>query len=160
MGSKVKKTEKKKPDDANASEEIVLNSQGDAFAQITHPQKRAMLQTLEKALGVVTTACNVVGISRRSHYHWMETDPEYRRLVKAIDDVVIDFAESHLHKRIKDGDTIATIFFLKTKGKKRGYVERTEITGKDGEPLRAFSWDELFAAARRNTDGNAETNNG
>jgi hypothetical protein len=32
-------------------------------------------------------------------------------------------------------DTSAVIFFLKTRGKKRGYVERNEVTGKDGTPV-------------------------
>ena len=32
-------------------------------------------------------------------------------------------------------DASAVIFFLKTKGKKRGYVERNEVTGKDGAPI-------------------------
>jgi hypothetical protein len=40
--------------------------------------------------------------------------------------MTIDFAESQLHKQIKEGSTAATIFFLKTKGKQRGYVERIE----------------------------------
>ena len=42
-------------------------------------------------------------------------------------DVTLDFAESQLHKQIKEGNTTATIFLLKTLGKKRGYVERQEI---------------------------------
>jgi hypothetical protein len=32
-------------------------------------------------------------------------------------------------------DASAVIFFLKSKGKKRGYVERNEVTGKDGAPI-------------------------
>ena len=39
----------------------------------------------------------------------------------------MDFVESKLHKQIKDDNTTATIFYLKTKGKKRGYVERREV---------------------------------
>jgi hypothetical protein len=31
------------------------------------------------------------------------------------------------HAQIKENSTAATIFFLKTKGKKRGYIERQEI---------------------------------
>jgi len=32
-------------------------------------------------------------------------------------------------------DASAVIFFLKSKGKRRGYVERNEVTGKDGAPV-------------------------
>ena len=47
--------------------------------------------------------------------------------------MAIDFAESQLHKQIRDGNSTATIFFLKTKGKKRGYVERQEIEATMGK---------------------------
>jgi hypothetical protein len=93
----------------------------------TEHHKKAMLEALEKSLGVVTTACKSVGIGRTTHYMWLDEDPQYRRNVESISDIAVDFAESSLHKQIKDGNPTSTIFFLKTKGKKRGYVERQEI---------------------------------
>jgi len=89
--------------------------------------KKAMIEALEQSLGVVTTACKKVGIGRTTHYLWMNEDKEYKKQVEAVGDVALDFAESQLHKQIKEGSTAATIFLLKTKGKKRGYIERQEI---------------------------------
>jgi len=89
-------------------------------------QKKAMLEALEKSLGIVTTASKISGVSRSAHYLWMREDEEYRNLVNDLDNITIDFAESKLHKLIDEGDTTATIFFLKTKGKKRGYKEKME----------------------------------
>ena len=99
----------------------------------TEQHKKAMLDALEKSLGVVTAACKAVGIGRTTHYLWMQEDPDYKKAVEELGDVAIDFAESQLHKQIKDGNSTATIFFLKTKGKKRGYVERQEIEATGGK---------------------------
>lgn len=101
--------------------------------------KRAMLEALEKSLGVVTTAANIVGITRKTHYDWMQKDPKYAQSVADIENVTLDFAESQLHKQVKDGNTSATIFLLKTKGKKRGYIERQEITHQGGIPITKIS---------------------
>lgn len=115
--------------------------------------KRAMLEALEKCLGIVSDAVKIVGIGRTTHYSWMKDDPEYKQAVESIDDIALDFAESKLHERMRgvemakigsDGemntytlppDTTAIIFYLKTKGKKRGFVERQEVTGPEGEKL-------------------------
>ena len=101
----------------------------------TEHHKKAMLDALEKSLGVVTSACKSVGIGRTTFYDWMNTDEEFKKQVNDIQNIALDYAESHLHKQIKDGSTSATIFYLKTKGKNRGYIERQEITGVDGENL-------------------------
>jgi hypothetical protein len=101
-------------------------------------QKKAMVAAMEKALGVVTTACKTVGISRQTHYNWLN-DPDYAAAIEDVSEVAVDFAESHLHKLIKDGNPAATIFFLKTKGKGRGYVERQEIAVAEKKPLSWFT---------------------
>ena len=85
-----------------------------------------MIEALESSLGVVTTACKTVGIARSTHYQWCEDDKEYKKLVDGIQDIALDFAESQLHKQIQGGEVASTIFYLKTKGKKRGYIERVE----------------------------------
>jgi hypothetical protein len=90
-----------------------------------------MIKALEKSLGVVTTACREVGIARKTHYEWYNEDAEYKKAVDDLLDVALDFAESMLHKQIQEKDTTATIFFLKCKGKKRGYIERVDITSGD-----------------------------
>lgn len=92
---------------------------------LTH--KKAMIEALEKSLGIVTTACKTVGISRVTHYDWYKKDEDYRAAVDNLENVTLDFAESQLHRQIKDGNTSATIFYLKTRGKKRGYIEKLEI---------------------------------
>ena len=101
-------------------------------------QKKAMIQALEKSLGIVTSACKVVGIARQTHYNWME-DEEYKATVEELGDVALDFAESKLHKLIDSGNPAATIFYLKTKGKERGYVERQEIAVAEKKPLSWFT---------------------
>ena len=95
----------------------------------TVQHKKAMLEALEQSLGVVTSACKKVGIGRSTFYDWMRSDEEFAKQVQDIGEIAIDFAESQLHKQIKGGNTSATIFYLKTKGKNRGYVERQEISG-------------------------------
>jgi len=95
--------------------------------------KRAMIEALEKSLGIVTTACKSVGISRETHYRWLREDEQYKDAVDDISDVALDFAESQLHKQIQKGEVTSTIFYLKTKGKKRGYIEKSELGFTDNE---------------------------
>jgi hypothetical protein len=72
--------------------------------------KRLMINALEKTLGVVTSACKIVGIARSTHYNWYDSDRDYRDAVDDISNIALDFAESKLHELIQDKDTTATIF--------------------------------------------------
>jgi hypothetical protein len=89
--------------------------------------KKAMIQALEKTMGVVSTAATMVGINRSTHYEWLKTDSEYKQKVDDLENLMLDFAETNLHQQIQEGNTTATIFLLKTRGRKRGYIERQNI---------------------------------
>jgi hypothetical protein len=109
-------------------------------------KKDAMLQALTSALGNVTEAADKIGIRRETHYAWLKDDPEYSAAVASLKNVALDFAESQLKKlmegaerqalthdgevvTIKDApNTSAVIFYLKTQGKQRGYIERQELS--------------------------------
>jgi hypothetical protein len=91
------------------------------MANNTNAKKKAMLEALEKSLGIVTTACKAVGVARVTHYEWVKLDEEYKAKVDEIMEVQLDFVENKLIDRINKGDTVAIIFYLNSKGKARGY---------------------------------------
>lgn len=101
----------------------------------TNVHKKKLLEALEKTLGVVTTACKLAEVSRVTFYKYYREDKDFAHKVDDIENIAIDFAESQLHKQIKDGNTTATIFYLKTKAKKRGYVERVENHITNDQPI-------------------------
>ena len=99
-----------------------------------HIKKESILKALEQSLGIVTVACKKADVPRSTFYKWLNEDEEFAKQVHDIENIALDFAESQLHNQISNNSTAATIFYLKTKGKKRGYIERQEITGADGMP--------------------------
>ena len=98
-----------------------------------HIKKDKLLKALEASLGIVTTACKNAEVSRATYYEWLKDDKEFANKVKDIENIALDFAESQLHNQMNDGNTSATIFYLKTKGKKRGYIEKSELDITSGE---------------------------
>jgi hypothetical protein len=111
----------------------------------TDKKKEFMLQCLKQSMGIVSHACEKADTARATHYEWYNSDPEYAAQVDAINESCIDFAESKLMElingakhevatakgevlQVQDGpNPTACIFYLKTKGKKRGYVEKSEL---------------------------------
>jgi len=87
-------------------------------------KKEQLLEALEKSLGIVSTACQSVGVSRTTYYKYYNDDDDFKQSVDSIGDIALDCAESQLFELIKAKNVTAIIFYLKTKGKKRGYVEK------------------------------------
>lgn len=94
-------------------------------------RKAAFISSLMIALYNIKFACKQVGIGRRTYYKWRAQDPEFLRACEEIDEGIKDDAEYYLQQAISAKDTKALMFYLKTKGRDRGYIEKkeTEMSG-------------------------------
>lgn len=96
-------------------------------------RKAAMADFLiayENSLGVLKTACEMSGMCRKTIWEWRKRYPEFDAACHECEETAIDFVESKMFKKIDRGDKGSEslmIFYLKTKGKHRGYVEKQEI---------------------------------
>ena len=89
--------------------------------------KNQLLAALKKSLGVVSAACQMCNIERSTFYNYMERDPEFKKQVEDLENYCTDYVETQFFKNIQNGNTAEILFYLKTKGRKRGYSEKQEI---------------------------------
>lgn len=103
---------------------------------MTYPpdKKQEFLEVLSAKMGLVMLTCKEVGIHRNTYRNWYDTDPEFRSAVDDIMGLQCDFVEAQLLTLIREGDTSATIFYLKTKGKNRGYSQTTQAEAQPPQP--------------------------
>lgn len=90
--------------------------------------KEKLLEALERSLGIVTPACKDVGISRDRFYTYYREDEEFRKKVDDINEITLDFTENQLLKKIKEGSERSILFYMKYKGRRRGYSDSLDIT--------------------------------
>ena len=85
--------------------------------------------------GNITMAARKLGCDRSTIYQRRKESAGVGRVIDQCREEMIDHAESALKLAIGRGEAWAVCFCLKTVGRARGYVERTELTGKDGQDL-------------------------
>jgi hypothetical protein len=103
----------------------------------TKPEKctpKQIIDALTEASGIQAAAARKLGIARSTIGLYMERYPEVKAAYEDVNETTIDFVESKLMENIRKGNIVAQIFYLKTKAKHRGYMERAEVQGigKDG----------------------------
>lgn len=92
----------------------------------TRKKKKSFVSAFEKSACNVSSACKVVGISRNCFYDWMKDDSVFKQAIDEAAEENIDFAETMLMKNIREQKETSIIFYLKTKGKSRGYIETVD----------------------------------
>ena len=104
----------------------------------TTDKKAAMIKALGTTCGNVSEAIAVlkkadISVGRTAHYRWLEADEDYQLAVDNAAEKTLDLVEKALINQIKNGSVTATTFFLKTKGRVRGYNERQEVDITSGD---------------------------
>jgi len=112
--TKIQKTKPTKPNKKPTKKEEQLR---------TKKGKEIMLKELISSYGNITTACIKTNINRATYYDWIEKDNKFKQAVDDIPEITLDHYEKRLHELIDGGNVIATLFALKSKGKKRGWEE-------------------------------------
>ncbi len=95
--------------------------------ELTVKRKENVLLALIETHGIVTPAINAAHVARSTFYQWKEQDPVFKQAVNDTAEIAIDEVESAFFDNIKAGNVTAQIFYLKTRAKHRGYVERVEV---------------------------------
>ena len=109
--------------------------------KVTNPRGRPIkctpVQVSEALLasdGNLTAAATKLGVTRQGVYDYIDR----YKLQDVLDqsrEKMADEAVGQLHRLVRDGNLGAVIFYLKTQAKSRGYTERIETTGKDGDAI-------------------------
>jgi len=117
-------------------------------------QKRNFLVAYGDTFGNVSEACRITGIARSAFYRWKDEDEKFQKALAEVDpkESFKDFVELAAVKKIKEGDTTMIIFAAKSKLKDRGWIERQEITGADGQNIGAFTVEVITNDSNKNTD--------
>lgn len=96
--------------------------------------KEQVLKAIEGSYGIVTHIAAKLGCAWNTAQRYVNKWAETRQAYADEDERALDFTEGQMLAAIKSGDGPMIRFHLATKGKRRGYVTREEVTGADGGP--------------------------
>ena len=86
-------------------------------------KKKLLIKAMADNFGIVTKACQACGIDRATYYHYFNKDAKFKAAVEDVAEICLDAVEASIYEQIQDKVPSSTIFYLKTKGSRRGYVE-------------------------------------
>lgn len=88
--------------------------------------REEVARAILEAKGLVTHAARALECSPATVHNYIARYPELKETIAQARDKQLDYAESRLFDLMATGELGAIIFYLKTQGKARGYIERSE----------------------------------
>jgi hypothetical protein len=109
--------------------------------------EETVIAALHLTHGNMSNAAKLLNVRRQSLYEWKKSYPEIDKAIDQSREAATDNIESALYTKALSGNVAAQIFWLKCKGKDRGWVERSEITTPKEGAIRLFvEYGEQFTA--------------
>ena len=102
--------------------------------------KETLIECIQGTQGLVSKIQKKLELATGEHWHWETVNnyihkwPETEEAVKAEKEAMLDLAENNVFKALAKDDLATSKWYLKMKGKERGYVETQEIIT-DVDPL-------------------------
>lgn len=95
-----------------------------------------MITAIRESNGILAVSARKLGCSRQTVHNYVNKFATVRDAYHDARETNIDYAEGKLMKAIDKGSVPALMFFLRTIGRHRGYVERQELAGVKDAPLK------------------------
>ena len=102
---------------------------------------KQVCDAIRQGNGMVSVAARILSVDRTTVYRYIN---KYVSVKQALDDAraeLLDMTESKLFEAVKGGNVPAIMFVMKTIGKDRGYVERSQLE-MSGEINHVVNWDD------------------
>jgi hypothetical protein len=97
-----------------------------------------VIDAIRRHHGMLTFAATALRCNRETIRNYAKRYPEIAEALREEREKTLDLAELALYNAILAGEPWAICFYLKTQGRSRGYTERREVTGTNGEATRVY----------------------
>lgn len=102
---------------------------------LSRTSDKQVTDAIKGSWGNLSEAARKLGVSRTAIFKRVDGNAKLKQILSDVEESKLDLAESKLLMALDKNEPWAIKFMLVTKGKTRGYVERTETTGAGGSNL-------------------------
>lgn len=94
-----------------------------------------VIQAIAGTGGIKTDICRRLSISRHTLDSYLDRWPTVAQAYQEECERVLDLAEGNIHQAIREHDMDITRWYLRTRGRERGYGDAMEHSGPGGGPI-------------------------
>jgi len=97
---------------------------------------KLIIAALKKTKGMIYLAAEEIGCEPKTIYNHIDKNPTVKAAHQAENEKMLDISELKLYEGVVARESWAVKYHLSTKGKNRGYVEKSIVSGDPDSPIR------------------------